>query len=157
MVKKQIDLTKYLMRSTLDERIQGQLNQYMDEDHSPSNLDPINHNWLDPAVMDYDNQNILDKMIQEQIDSQIQPILKSKIQSIVDFKCSEYKANFQGIQEKKQQDEYNTIEQLIKAEFEVQNRTLSKNIEETVKAMVADRDWVRKESLPQKRTRLPDK
>lgn len=77
MVKKQIDLTKYLMRNSLDERIDKQLDKYLDDNWKPSprKLDPIHRNWLDPSVMDYDNQNVLDNMIQDQIESQIKPIL----------------------------------------------------------------------------------
>ena len=62
-------MTKYLMRNSLDERVDAVLGKYMSREWQPSGAqDPINHNWLDPSLMDYDSQNVLDGMIQEQID-----------------------------------------------------------------------------------------
>lgn len=64
-----MELTKYLMRNSLDERVDAVLSRYMTKDWTPTgSQDPINHNWLDQSLMDYDSQNLLDGMIQEQID-----------------------------------------------------------------------------------------
>ena len=38
----------------------------------------------------------------------------------------------------------NQIEQLVKAEVEVQSRTITKNIEDTIKEKMADKEWVRR-------------
>ena len=133
MVKKQVDLTKYLMQNTMNERVDNILNCYMNTGLQPkNNLDPINHNWVDPSTMSYDTQNILDQMIEEQVKSQIQPTLQSKVRLVVDKKCTDFKANYRTIKANQEKVKLNLAEQFVMAEFDLTQRGLHKSIKENI-------------------------